>query len=188
MQQHQFRINTMLSVCAVHMSEVVTVLSSIEKTDGVSTSYLFSINPKCPIDKKNQHFLSHATPTTGSNQELECGLQELRILNAFATLLSRDSENITVTSGVTVLSQKQTNDVNVNLVVCVDINPPQLPVAMAWGSQAADEPASEEGLFLADPKSALRHPEKPYSLIESNHASAGIDVSKGSHAFVKECL
>lgn len=116
----------------------------------------------------------YSTPTTGDNRE--GGPQELRILNAFATLLSRDGENATVASRVTV--QKQTNDVNLNvdLVVCFDGNFPEL----AMGSREA----GEKGPFLAD--SALKHPEKPYSLVESDHA--GVDVSNGPHAFVKECL
>lgn len=48
------------------------------------------------------------------------------------------------------------------------------------GSREADE----KGPFLAD--SALKHPENPYSLVESDHTD--VDVSKGPHAFLKECL
>ena len=106
---------------------------------------------------------SHGTPTTGNKWE---GGQELRIPNAFATLLCRDGKNVTVASRVAV--QKHTNDVDVDLVVCFDSNPE----------------AYEKGPFLAD--SALMHPKKPYSLIELDHA--GIDVLKSPHAFVKECL
>jgi hypothetical protein len=116
----------------------------------------------------------HGTPTTSkttTSSESEGG-QQLRLPNAFATLLSRDGENATVASRVAV--QEETNDVNVNLVVCFDVNPPEL----------ANREADEKGPFLAD--SALRHPEKPYSLTESDHT--GVDVSKGPHAFVKECL
>jgi hypothetical protein len=108
----------------------------------------------------------HGTPTTSkttTSSESEGG-QQLRLPNAFATLLSRDGENATVASRVAV--QEETNDVNVNLVVCFDVNPPEL------ANREAD--------------SALRHPEKPYSLTESDHT--GVDVSKGPHAFVKECL
>jgi hypothetical protein len=114
------------------------------------------------------------TTSTGNNQG---GPQELRISNAFATLLSRDRENATVASRVI---QKQTNDTSVDLVVSFDVNPPEL--AMARGSRVADKKGPFK--FLAD--SALRQPEKPYSLIESDHA--GVDVSKGPHEFVKECL
>lgn len=115
---------------------------------------------------------SHSTPTTDNNREDRP--HELRIPNAFATLLSRDGENATVASRVTV--QKHTNDVNVDLVVCFDINPPKLATA-----READEKLVSEDPFLAD--TALRH---AYSLIVSDHA--GVDVSKGPHAFVKECL
>ena len=85
-------------------------------------------------------------------------------------LLYRDGENATVASRVAV---QDTNDVNVNLVVCSDVNP----------SKLANREADEKGPFLAD--SALRHLEKPYSLTESDHT--GVDVSKGPYAFVKEC-
>ena len=137
------------------------------------------------------------TPTTSSSNtgnNRGGGLQELQIPNAFATLLSRDRENATVASRVAV--QKQTNDVNVDLVVCFDSdsdvsNHPEL--ATARESREADELQVElelEGPFLSDSESALpvRHPEKPYSLIESDHAGFKFDVSKSPDAFVKECL
>lgn len=116
--------------------------------------------------------------STGNIREGGPLAQELRISNAFATLLSRDGENATVASRVTI--QKQTNDVNVDLVACFDVNPPELAM------QSREE--DEKGSFLADSESAsrLRHPEKPYSLVKSDHA--GVDISKGPHAFVKECL
>jgi hypothetical protein len=139
---------------------------------------LISTIESAPIFRPTSRFeYSHGTPTTVNNRE--GGLQELRIPNAIATLLSRDGENATVASRVTV--QKHTNDVNVDLVVCCDINNPSKSVT-ARGSREADRP------FLVD--SALRQLEpasvKPYSLIKSDHA--GVDVSKGPHAFVKECL
>lgn len=133
---------------------------------------LISTLESAPTIRPTSQF-EYSTSTTGINWE--GGTQELRISNAFATLLSRDSENATVASRVAV--HKQTNDVNVDLVVCFDVYPPE---------QARSWEADEKGPFQAD--SALRHPdsEKPYSLVESVHA--GVDVSKGPHEFVKECL
>jgi hypothetical protein len=133
---------------------------------------LISTLESAPTIRPTSRFEYSTPTTTGNNREGDP--QELRIPNAFATLLSRDGENATVASRVTV--QKQTNDVNVDLVVCFDVDPHEL----AMGSREADE----KGPFLAD--SALKHPEKPYSFVESDHT--GVDVSKGPHAFVKECL
>ena len=116
---------------------------------------------------------SKTTTTSNSDSDLEGG-QQLRLPNAFATLLSRDGENATVSSRVAI--QEETNDVNVNLVVCFDVNPPEL----------VNREADERGPFLAD--SASRHPEKPYSLTDSESDHTGVDASKGPHAFVKECL
>jgi hypothetical protein len=139
---------------------------------------LISTFESAPTIRPTSRFeYSHGTQTTGNDRE--GGPQELRIPNAFATLLSRDGENVTVASRVTV--QNQSNDVNVDLVVCFDGNPPELAMARGSRNSKADE------TFLPVADSALR-PEKPYSLrvIESDHA--GIDVSKSPHAFVKECL
>jgi hypothetical protein len=44
-ERQQLRFNTALSVCAVRNLEVVTVLSSKDKTDGISNSYIFTVNP-----------------------------------------------------------------------------------------------------------------------------------------------
>jgi len=52
----QFRINTALSSCAVRKDEVIAVLSSIEKTAGISSSYIVAVNPKIPCDQ-NRHLL-----------------------------------------------------------------------------------------------------------------------------------
>ena len=145
------------------------------------TTLINTLESAPTIEPTSRFEYSTVTPTTGNNREGGPLAQELRISNAFAMLLSRDGENVTVASRVTV--QKQTNDVNVDLVVCFDanLNPPEL----AMQSREADE----EGSFLADSESAsrLRHPKKPYSLVKSDHA--GVDVSKkGPHGLVKECL
>ena len=167
------------------MFSCVSPALNLEPTNSIlatrTLTTLISTLESAPTFRPTSRFeYSHGTPTTGSDRE--GGLQELRIPKEFATLLSRDGENATVASRVAV--QKQTNDVNVNLVVCFNVtsNPPEL--ATARGSQKADEKLELEGPFLAD--SALRHPKKPYSLIEPNHA--GIYVSTGPHTFVKECL
>lgn len=152
-----------------------------EPTDSIlatrTLTTLISTLESAPTFRPTSRFeYSHGTPTrtsTSNNLNPEGGPQELRLPNAFATLLSRDGVNATVASRVAV--QERTNDVNVDLVVCFDVNPPEL---------ARSREVDEEGPFLVD--SALRHPEKPYSLTESDHA--GVDVSKGPHAFVKECL
>jgi hypothetical protein len=136
---------------------------------------LISTLESAPTIRPTSRF-EYCTLTTGNNREGASDPQGLRIPNAFATLLSRDGENTTVASRVTVQPEKQTNDVNIELVVCFDVDPPKL----AMESQKADE----KGPFLAD--SALKHPEKPYSFVESDHT--GVDVSKGPHAFVEECL
>ena len=56
-ERQQFRINTALSVCAIRKSEVIAVLSSREKTAGVSNGFVVTVNPKCPTIKDCKHLL-----------------------------------------------------------------------------------------------------------------------------------
>jgi hypothetical protein len=66
--RHQLRINTALSVIAVRTVEVVTVMSSTEKTADVSNDYVVFVNPRLPILNKNlqpHDVLVHQT--TGSD-------------------------------------------------------------------------------------------------------------------------
>jgi hypothetical protein len=58
-RRQQFRINTALSVIAIRAEEVVTVLSSIEKTADTSSSYVVVVNPRLPKDPKNKHTQPH---------------------------------------------------------------------------------------------------------------------------------
>lgn len=146
-----------------------TTSNSILATRTLTT--LISTLESAPTIRPTSRF-EYSTPTTGNNRD---DAQELRIYNAFATLLSRHGENVTIASRMAI--QKQTNDVNVDLVVCFDIIPPEL----VMGSRQAEE----KDPFLVN--SARRHPEEPYSLIELDD-HAGVGVTKGPHAFVKECL
>ena len=59
MEQHQFWINTMLLVCMVCKDEVITFLSSTEKTAGISSNYIVVVNPRYPNDRKNLHLHQH---------------------------------------------------------------------------------------------------------------------------------
>ena len=59
MEQHQFRINTTLLVCAVCKDKVITVLSSTKKIAGISSSYIVIVNPRYPLDRKNLHLQQH---------------------------------------------------------------------------------------------------------------------------------
>lgn len=46
----QLRLNTALSVCAVRNLEVIAVASSSDKTAGISSSYIVTVNPKFSDD------------------------------------------------------------------------------------------------------------------------------------------
>jgi hypothetical protein len=56
-QRQQFRINSALSVIAIRDVEVVTVLSSVEKTADASSTYVVAVNPRSPSDHRNKNLL-----------------------------------------------------------------------------------------------------------------------------------
>ena len=67
-ERQQFRINTALAVCAVRDQEVLTVLSSRDKTAGISNSYIYTVNPRSASGKPLDDVLYYRT--TGSDDAM----------------------------------------------------------------------------------------------------------------------